>query len=132
MACSPVLSNYLITKFLQVLTDQGTYTSPTTVYLALYTSNPMPANSGTEVSGGSYARQAISWATVSGETTSNNANITFPTATGNWGAITYWALFDASTSGNLLMFAPVSVTVTVNSGQSYPVITAGELVMSLQ
>jgi hypothetical protein len=133
MSCSPVLSNYLITNLLKVFTNQGTYSSPSTVYLALYTSDPNPGNSGTEVSGGSYARQSITWASVgTGQSTSNTNTINFPTATGNWGAISYWALFDASTSGNLLMFAPVSTTITINNGQTYPAITSGELVMALQ
>lgn len=132
MSCSPVLSNYLINKLLLVLTNQGTYSSPATVYLALYTSNPGPANTGTEVSGGSYARQAISWNTVSsGTTATNSANITFPQASANWGTVTYLALFDASSSGNLLMFAPATTSIAVNSGNIYQV-NSGLLTMSMQ
>ena len=133
MSCSPVLSNYYITNLLKVLTNQGTFTSPTTVYLALYTSNPNPNNSGTEVSGGSYTRQSISWSAVgTGQSTSNTNTITFPTATGTWGTITYWALFDAVSSGNLLMFAPVSSVVTINNGNTYPTITATQVAVAFQ
>lgn len=132
MSCSPVLSNYMINKVLGILTNQGTWTPPTTVYLALYTSNPNPNNSGTEVTGGSYARQAVSWTALAGGTsTQNSSTITFPTATANWGAITYVALLDAASSGNLLMFAPATVTITINNGQTYT-ITSGNLVASLQ
>jgi hypothetical protein len=133
MSCSPVISNYLITKLLDVLTNQASYTSPTTVYLALYTSNPGVGNTGTEVSGGSYARQSITWSSVgSGQSASNTNTITFPTATGNWGTISYWALFDASTGGNLLMFTPTSISVAITTGQSYPNITSGQVVLAFQ
>lgn len=132
MACNPVLSNYLINKQLLVLTNQGTFTSPATVYLALYTSIPNPNNSGTEVSGTAYVRQAITWAAVgSGQTTNNSVTITFPAAGSNWGTVTYLALFDASTSGNLLMFAPATTSIAVNTGNVYQVNT-GQLVMSMQ
>jgi hypothetical protein len=36
-----------------------TYTSVATVYVSLWTSDPTDAGSGTEVSGGSYARTAV-------------------------------------------------------------------------
>ena len=132
MSCAAVLSNYLINKQLLVLTNQGTFSSPATVYLALYISNPNPDNSGTEVSGTAYVRQAVTWSSVgTGTTTSNSTNVTFPQAGSNWGTISYLALFDASTSGNLLMFAPATTSVPVNSGNIYQV-NAGLLTMSLQ
>lgn len=134
MSCSPVLSNYLINKQLLVLTNQGTFSSPATLYLALYTSNPQPNNSGTEVSGTNYARQAVTWTSIGGTGTSatNSATITFPTAgSGGWGTITYLALFDASTSGNLLMFAPATSSVTVANGNVYQV-ASGQLLIGMQ
>ncbi len=52
-------SNYLENKVLDHVLRNTSYTSPTTVYVGLYTSDPTDAGSGTEVSGGSYARQVL-------------------------------------------------------------------------
>ena len=132
MACTAVLSNYLINALLEVIVNQDTFTSPANIYLALFTTNPNPDNSGTEVSGTAYARKAVTWSSVgTGISTSNSANITFPQAGSNWGTVAYLALFDALTSGNLLMFAPATTSIPVNSGNIYQV-NAGLLTMSLQ
>ena len=37
-------------------------------------------------------------------TVANGASVTFPTASADWGTVTSFGLFDASTSGNLLAF----------------------------
>lgn len=133
MSCSPVLSNYLINKQLLVLTNQGTFTSPANLYLALFTATPSPSGGGTEVSGTNYARQAVSWTSLggSGTTATNSATITFPTAGSNWGTVTALALYDALSSGNLLMFAPATTSVTVNNGNVYQVST-GQLLLGMQ
>ena len=86
----------------------------TTHYLALYTTNPTAADTGTEVTGGSYARQAITWGAVVGGSVSNSADITFsglPTAT-----IAYWGIRSASTGGTLKMFGAVNSSVASISG----------------
>lgn len=75
------------------------------VYLALFTVAPTDAGGGTEVSGGAYARQAISMAaaaTVSSVSSkSNDAQILFPIATAAWGTIVAYGVFDAATAGNM-------------------------------
>lgn len=119
---------------MKVLTNQGTYTSPATVYVALYTSNPNPDNSGTEVStsGTAYVRQAVTWSTVgTGNSANNSATITFPTATANFGTVSYIALFDAVSSGNLLAFAAAASAIAVNTGNVYQ-LNAAQLVLSFQ
>lgn len=80
-----------------------------TVSVALFTAVGTDAGTGfTEVSGGSYARVTTSgatWNAASGSAPSiitNNAAITFPTATANWGTVVAFGLYDASSSGNLL------------------------------
>jgi len=122
-------SVYLEDKWLNMW--KGTaFTFPSTVYVALLTTNPTD-DTGTalvEVSGGAYARQAIvgssgwsSIAPVSGgagttpEQMSNSAVITFPTPSANWGTITGIALYDASTAGNLLYWASITSQV-INTG----------------
>jgi hypothetical protein len=82
------------------------YTLPTT-YLALFTAVGIDAGTGfTEVTGGSYARVALSGliGASTGSAPSQSANssaITFTTATASWGTIIGWGLCDAPTSGNL-------------------------------
>ena len=106
-----------------------TYTAPTTIYIALATTNGTAAACGTEVSGGSYARVGVTsslanWSGTQGAGTttastgtsgqvSNNATITFPAPTAGWGTITSFCMYDASVSGNLLAQATLSTSKTV-------------------
>jgi len=88
---------------------------PATVYVGLYTAAPSDSGGGTEVSGGAYARQAITFSAAAAGTTNNSAVVTFPTATANWGTITHFALFDASTAGNMLMWSALTTSRVVNT-----------------
>ncbi len=129
-------SNYLENKFIDFLLRAQTFTAPTTTYVGLMTAVETASASGTEVTGGSYARVAITsslanWAgtqsagstaasTGTTGTTSNNNTITFAAPTAAWGVIVGMGLFDSLTAGNLLIFAPLSVNKTVNSGDGAP------------
>ena len=53
-------------------------------------------------------------------TTSNNAISAFPAPTANWGVITGFAIFDALTGGNMLIWAPLNVAKTVNNQDAAP------------
>jgi hypothetical protein len=111
-------TNFSEDLVLDWLLTNGSATRPTAWYVALYTVAPGEAGGGTEVSGGSYARTAVTF-TVSGTaptTASNSAAVEFPTATGSWGTIVAAGIFDASTSGNLLAFANLTTSKTVDSG----------------
>lgn len=120
------MSDYLENALTDHALGTADFTSPSTVYLALYTSDPTDANTGTEVSGGSYARQSIAFAAASGGTASNNADVQFPTATADWGTVTHWGLFDASTNGNLLFHGSFDVSKPVTEGDVFYV-QSGEL-----
>ena len=96
-------SDFMENKIIDHMLRNQAYTPPATVYVALYTDDPTDADTGTEVSGGAYARQSVTLSAASGGATSNSADITFPTATADWGTITHVLLRDASTGGNLLM-----------------------------
>lgn len=124
-----VLSNYLINALINGVYRNTAFTPPTTVYLGLFLTNPTPSNTGTEVTGGSYARQAVTFAAPSGQQSLNSGTITFPTASANWGTIAYLAIFDAVSGGNLLSFAPANIAVVVNSGNTYT-INASQLTVS--
>lgn len=105
-----------------------------TVYLALFTSNPAPDGSGTEVSGGAYARKAVTFGApslVGGvETCSNSAAVAFDTATTAWGSVAYWAIFSASTGGTLLWYGAFSRSKTIDVDDSITV-PIGNLVVTL-
>ena len=108
-------SNYLENKVLGHVFGATPYTAPGTLYVGLYTSDPGEGNTGTEVSGGSYARQAIAF-TVTGNQASNTAAVEFPTATASWGTVTYAAIFDAVSGGNMMSYGPLTTSKTIASG----------------
>lgn len=122
-------SNYLETEILDHVFGGNAYSAPATIYLGLHTSNPDEDDTGTEVSGGSYARQSMAF-TVSGNTASNNAAVEFPTATGSWGTISHVGLYDASTAGNLLAYAALTASKTIDSGDVFRV-PSGDLDITL-
>ena len=123
------ISNYLENELLDHVLKNAAYTSPTTVYLALYTSNPTDADSGTAVSGGSYARQAITFGSVaSGGTISNTGDLTFasmPAAT-----VSHVGIHDHLTAGNLLFHGALSSSKSVDAGDTFK-ISIGDLDISL-
>src|SRR5210317_1809693 len=115
-------SNYLETELLDHVFAGNAYTSPTTVYVGLFTSNPDEDGSGTEVSGGSYARQAGTFS-VTGNTATTTAAIEFPTATGTWGTVTHIGIYDAVSAGNLLAYAALTTSKSIASGDVFRIPT---------
>ena len=122
-------SNYLETELLDHVFAGNAYTSPTTVYVALYTAAPSEAGGGTEVSGGSYVRKAGSF-TVSGNTATTSAAIEWPTATASWGTITHIAIHDAASLDNMLAYAALTTSKTIASGDVFR-IPAGDIDITL-
>ena len=111
------LTNSFETSVLTWLLTNGTPSParPTAWYLGLFTAAPGESGGGTELSGSGYARQSITF-TVSANNASNNAAIEFPTASGSWGTITHVAVFDASTSGNMIAYASLTASKTIDTG----------------
>jgi len=123
-------SNFLETEILDHVFAGAAYTAPGTHYLALFTAvADGETGSVTEVSGGGYARQSVAF-TTSGNTTSNNAAVEFPTATGNYGTVTHVGVYDASTSGNLMAYAALSSNKTIETGDVFRV-PSGDLDITL-
>jgi len=130
------MSDYLENKWVDHLLRGIPYTAPVGLFVAAMTAAPSDAGGGTEVSGNNYSRvnlapSTTNWSSTGGPTTttnpsagttgtsSNNVQITFPTPSGAWGTITHVAIYDASTSGNLLLLGALSVSQTV-TGSSTP------------
>jgi len=119
------MSNYLENALINATLRNTTYTSPATVYAALFTSDPTDAGSGTEVTGGSYTRKAITFAAPSnGVATNSAAAVEFDQATGNWGTITHFGIYDASTSGNLLYHGALATSKTIQTGDVFKFATS--------
>lgn len=124
------MSNYLEDKILDHVLKNITYTSPSTVYLGLFTSDPTDAGTGTEVTGGSYARQSIFFAAASGGTSATDQNIEFPQATASWGNISHVGILDALTSGNLLFHTPLTTSKVIDTGDIFRV-SSGNLTVTI-
>jgi hypothetical protein len=117
------ISTYLENALINATLRNTTYTSVATVYVSLWTSDPTDAGSGTEVSGGSYARQAVTFAAPSSGVSLNSADVTFPTATGSWGTVGWIGINDAATSGNLLYHTPLDVAKAITTGDVFKIAT---------
>jgi len=122
-------SNYLETKVLGHVFGGTAYTAAGTLYLALFTTNPAEDGSGTEVTGGGYVRQTVAF-TVTGNTASNTAAVEYPTASANYGTVTHVGVYDASTGGNLLAYAALTSSKSIETGDVFRVPT-GDLDITL-
>lgn len=116
-------SDFLELELLDHVLGNAAYTAPATVYVALYTVAPTDAGGGTEVSGGSYARVAVTnndtnWPAAAAGAKANGTEITFPTATADWGEVVAFAILDAETVGNFLYWGDLTTSKTVNNGDT--------------
>lgn len=141
MVQAAAMSDYLENKVTDWLLRGQTFTAPVTQYFGLATTSGSDVACGTEVTGGSYARVAVtsSLANFAGTqaagsttassgtngTTSNNVAITFPAPTANWGSVVEYCVFDASTAGNLLYRSALGTGKTINNGDSAPSFAIG-------
>ena len=113
MAKTYYLENALLSEVLRNVN----YVPPTAVYVALFTATPGPGGGGTEVAGGmAYARQAAAFSAPTNGSLTNSADVTFPQATGAWGTISYFGLFDDPSAGNLLYYGSLTASKTIASG----------------
>lgn len=124
------MSNYLENALINVTLRGTAYTAPTTIYVALFTSDPTDAGSGTEVSGGSYARTSVTFAAPSNGVSLSNADCTFPQCTLAWGTVGWIGLMDAATTGNLLYHTPLDASKTIDAGDIFK-IASGSLSVTL-
>lgn len=126
------MSDYLENALIDATLRNTPYTSPTTVYVALHTADPTDAGTGTEVSGGSYARTLVTFGAPSGGVSSNSADVTFSPATASWGTVTHIGIWDSGTTGggNLLYHTPLDSSKTIDTGDIFK-ITATNLTVTL-
>lgn len=126
-------ADYWENEILDHIFGKGSYTPPT-IYVGLSTADPTDDGSGlAEPTGNAYARVstlAADWNVASGGALDNANDITFPEATGSWGTITHFALFDAATGGNMLAHGALSASKAIGSGDTTK-FAAGDLDVSL-
>lgn len=147
-AAAQSLTDYAENRLIDAVFRGQSLGAPATWYVGLLTSACSDSSAGTEVSGGSYARVAVTagltqWAGTqsagstsassgTGGQTSNNAAITFPAPTANWGSVTHFALYDASSGGNQWVCQSLTTGKTVNNGDAAPSFSAGALTVTFQ
>lgn len=133
-------SDYLEDALLDHVLRNTALTSPTNVYVGLFTSDPSTGSTnenleaGTltnEISGFDYARKAVTFGAASGGSITNNANVTFdPANGGDWGTITHIAILDALTTGNVLFYGTLQTAKDIQDGDTFQV-TTGNLTVTL-
>ena len=107
-------SNTFENRVLTWVFTTGSATRPTSWHVALFTSNPAEDGSGTEVSGGGYARQSATF-TVTGNAATNSAALEYPVATAPYGTVTHVGVYDASTGGNLIAYAALTSSKSIDT-----------------
>jgi len=118
-------SSYLNDIILNLVLTNTSYTQPTLVYVGLFTSdggladNNIPTQ--TEISGGSYSREAITFGPAGSGTISNIGTVTFSTATADWGTITHVGIMDASSAGNVLYWSALDSSIVINTNGIFTV-----------
>lgn len=122
-------SNTFETTVLTWVFTSSAATRPTSWHIALYTVSPSDTGGGTEVTGGGYARQAVTF-TVSGNTASNTAAIEWPVATASYGTVTDVGVFDAASGGNLIAYAALTTSKAIDTGDVFR-LPAGDLDVTL-
>jgi hypothetical protein len=126
-ACA-ALTVYCRNALLDHLFDKSTFTQPT-IYIGLADS------SGTEFTGGSYARVATSssdWSVATSKVTTSLSDFEFPTPTANWGIANKLQLWDASTGGNKLAEADLDEQQNIVAGLQDIIVEAGSITATAQ
>lgn len=122
------MSDYSENKFLDHFLATSAFTMPTTIYLGLYTAAPSDAG-GTELSGSAYVRRSIAFSAASSGSAANSAIVEFPQASGSWGTVTHFGIFDALTTGNLLFHGAFTASKTIEIGDIFRV-NAGDITVT--
>jgi hypothetical protein len=129
-------ADFLELELLDHVFGAAAYTAPATLYVALYTATPSDTGGGTEVTGGSYARVAVTnnatnFPAAAAGAKANGTAITFPSPTANWGVVVAFAILDAASAGNFLCWGAITPNKTVNNGDPAPSFAIGDLDITL-
>jgi hypothetical protein len=124
------ISNYLENALINGTLRGTTFTAPAAVYVSLHTADPTDAGSGTEVSGGSYVRQAATFGAPANGVSTTTSDITYPQATASYGTVGFVGIWDAETSGNMLYHTALDISKAIDTGDIFK-IASGSLTVTL-
>lgn len=126
-------SDYAEEAILDHITGKATFAA-VSVWVALSTTAPQEDGTGVaEPVGNSYARKATiaaNWEDAVAGHIQNAQDITFAEASGAWGLITHFALYDAVTEGNMLAYSILGASKTIGDGDT-PKFAIGDLDITL-
>jgi hypothetical protein len=122
------LSDYLELELLDHIFN-ASYTPVAAIYIGLGTGGSDTGLTG-EPSGNNYNRKAITFGAATARGITQNALVTFDQASGSWGTLTHYGIFDQSTAGNMLAWGQLSASKSVVSGNT-PSIASSEVVISI-
>ena len=124
------ISNYLENALINGTLRGTTFTAPASVFVSLHTADPTDAGTGTEVSGGSYVRQAATFGAPSNGVSTTTADINYPQATASYGTVGWIGIWDASSAGNMLYHTALDTSKTIDTGDIFK-IASGSLTVTL-
>lgn len=117
-------SDYLESAIIEAALRSAAFDGAATIYMSLHTGSPGETGGSNEVSGNAYARKAITFGANSGGVCANDAAVTFDAPTpADWGTITHFAIWDASSAGNCYYYGALTASVVTSAGVplSFPI-----------
>jgi len=112
-------SDYLKPLIVNHMLGASAYTMPSSVYLAVID------DGGSEFAGGGYARSETAFDAAASKEIANADEEDYGTASGDLGTTEEWRLYDASSSGNVLVFGEWDSPAEVLNGDGYKVVDGG-------
>lgn len=128
-------TTYFANKIMDDLFGLVTYAPPSSYYLAVSKTAINVDGSGiTEPSVGSYARVEMendktTFSNASNGSVTNDVQFKFPEATLDWGVVTHFAIFDAATGGNMLLYGELVAPRTIESSTTL-VLEPGSMILT--
>lgn len=117
-------TDFLELELLDHTFGAATYTPATDHYIGLSTTTPTDAGGNfTEPSGNNYSRVEVTndtttWPAAAAGAKANGIAIDFPTASGSWGTVTHFGVFDDPTAGNCLGTGALAASKTIGAGDT--------------
>lgn len=94
----------------------------TNLYVGLLLADPTEAGNYTnEIKAPSYSRKLVNFIEPSTGETYNDDDITFDTASENWGWVTHIGIFDSLTNGNMITYAALDFKKEIRAADIYKI-----------